>query len=241
MGIFNRQMSPELENITFIYFDLDDTLIDHKNAQYRALVDVWTQYEPLQKIAPDLFVTVYSETNNRLWDAYRMQEIDKNTLRRRRFEYTLNKLQLGMLDWREVEDIYLGCYQRHWTWIDDAREGFIMLSKKYPVGVMTNGFMDTQKQKFDYFSLHRYSQHLIISEETGYLKPDPRIFEYSAKQAGREPEQLLYVGDSHASDILGGSQSGWKTAWYNRNENEPSSRIADLTFCKFSQLVQALT
>jgi len=232
---------PSFNDITFIYFDLDDTLIDHKKAQKRALLDVWTQFPQFQDGDPIHLTETYARYNNLYWDAYRKNEIDQPTLKRLRFEQTIKELGVQGLDWREVETIYMDCYQRHWDWIDDAREGFITLYGMYPVGIMTNGFIEVQQQKFEYFSLHRYSRHLIISEEVGHLKPDRRIFEYAAEKAGSRPDQLLYVGDSHSSDILGGSQSGWKTAWYTQNEAEPASHIADFTFHHFSQLVQALS
>jgi predicted HAD superfamily phosphohydrolase YqeG len=64
MRITREHVLPQLQDIRFIYFDLDDTLIDHKKAQDRAMVDVWTQYEPLQKVNPGQLTTVYGEVNN---------------------------------------------------------------------------------------------------------------------------------------------------------------------------------
>ena len=233
---------PDFSGVAFIYFDLDDTLIDHKTAQERAMVDIWTFYPELQAVVePGQLTSVYAGVNNRLWTAYRNGEIDQSTLKRHRIEDTFRELQVEMPDWREIDGVYMECYQRHWEWIADARTAFLALTKSYPVGVMTNGFTDTQQKKFEYFSLHRYSKHLIISEQAGYLKPDPRIFEFSAKKAGYEPGQLLYVGDSYPSDIVGGSASGWRTAWYHQNGPVPDDNLADFTFRHFSQLVEVLT
>lgn len=232
---------PAFNGVNFIFFDLDDTLIDHKKAQERALVDLWSLLPQLHNIKPDEFTSTYSEINKRLWEAYRNNEIDRTTLKRRRLEQTFETLQAGKLEWKEVDKLYMDCYQHHWEWIDDAREAFVKLSRLFDVGVMTNGFIEVQEKKFKHFSLHRYSRHLIISEEVGYLKPDTRIFDYSAGKAGYDAGHLLYVGDSYNSDIIGGMESGWKTAWFTRDEAGNDDNVADFSFHHFSQLVEALT
>ena len=231
---------PDFSGVAFIYFDLDDTLIDHKTAQDRGLLDLWSQYPQLQDTDPNTFTKVYADVNTRLWKAYRNNEIDQQTLRRCRFEQTFEDLQLKKPDWREVDSAYMACYSRHWEWIDDARQAFVALSEHYPIGIMTNGFTDIQQKKFKHISLNRYSRHLVISEQVGFLKPDPRIFAHSAKIAEMDPSQLLYVGDSYSSDILGGSKSGWRTAWYQSNGRDEGNGVADYSFSHFSQLVDVL-
>ncbi len=231
----------DMSGIRFIYFDLDDTLIDHKKAQDRALADLWTRYPELQSSGPEVLISVYAGVNNKLWHVYRNSGIGQNELKRIRFEKTFSELGVRGLDWREAEAAYMEFYQRHWEWIDDAREVFTDLAKRYPVGVLTNGFNDIQKKKFEHFSLNRYARELIVSEQTGYLKPDPRIFQYAADLAGYPPESLLYVGDSHSSDIEGGSRSGWKTAWYAVDKEPVEDSPANLIFTHFSELKKALT
>ena len=232
---------PDFSRIAFVYFDLDDTLIDHKNAQQKAMVDLWTHFPSLQQITPQQLATVFAETNARLWQEYRDREIEQLELKRKRFVNTFRQLDVDNIDWREADKVYMEFYQRHWDWIDDAREAFVRLSKRLPVGVLTNGFTEVQKKKFEHFSLHRFSSHLIISEEAGYLKPDTRIFKYAADKVNMDPSRLLYVGDSYSSDVLGGAKSGWKTAWYTDDGRAGQSCAADLSFSKFCELIKALS
>ncbi len=237
-----QPVAPDFQSVKFIYFDLDDTLIDHKTAQDRALVDVWTQYPELQQVEPLVLASQYAESNRRLWEAYRKNEVSQSELRRLRFEETFRRLGIGSLDWREMDRVYLDCYSRHWDWIPGAREALVRISKQFPTGIMTNGFIFVQKKKFEYFSLNRYTRNLIISEEVGHLKPDPRIFSFAAEKTGLQPGELLYVGDSYSSDIVGGSRSGWKTAWYQPDGNDggrdPENNLADLVFSGFAELLK---
>ncbi len=240
MDTQSQPATTDFSKIQCVFFDLDDTLIDHRKAQERALVDVWTQYPELQVVEPLVFAQEYAASNYRLWDAYRKNEVTQSELRRLRFEQTFHGLRIGSLDWREVDQVYMDCYSRHWDWIPDARDALIRISEHYPVGVMTNGFIFVQKKKFEYFSLNRYTRHLIISEEVGYLKPDPRIFSFAAEKSGFDPANLLYIGDSYSSDIEGGSRSGWKTAWYYPAEPDPDKDLADLVFSGYAELLRTL-
>ena len=64
--------------------------------------------------------------------------------------------------------------------------------------------------------LHDIIPHIIISEEVGLSKPDPRIFEYAMDMLGHpRRDTVLMVGDSLSSDIRGGANAGIDTCWYN--------------------------
>ena len=239
----------DLNGISFLFFDLDDTLIDHRTAQERGLIDLWTKFPPLQELDPKELTATFGRVNAGLWERYRDNSINKASLKRKRFENTFKELEVKNVDWREADAVYMDAYSRHWDWIEDARDVFVKLCEKYRCGIMTNGFTAVQKKKFEYFSFQRYCRLLIISEEVGYLKPDRRIFHYSAEMAGYPPEKILYVGDSYSSDIIGGLQSGWKTAWYvpekdfldNPAELKKMAEKPDLVFHAFSELLAVLS
>jgi len=57
---------------------------------------------------------------------------------------------------------------------------------------------------------------LVISEEVGVAKPDKAIFDHALDAMGNpNPARVLMVGDTLASDILGGLNAGMQTCWYN--------------------------
>ena len=49
------------------------------------------------------------------------------------------------------------------------------------------------------------------------MKPHPKIFDYSTQLVGVERSEILYVGDSFTSDVMGGKEAGWQVAWYTNN------------------------
>ncbi|NNF04458.1 MAG: HAD family hydrolase [Rhodothermales bacterium] len=203
--------------IRFIYFDLDDTLLDHARAERGALADLFQAHRP--HMAGRSFEEVhghYRRINGEVWRAYSSGEIDKQEARSRRFRLLAEAVPItdGSVV-RTLPDAYLERYANHWAPLPGAFEAYRRLSELVPVGILTNGFAEIQHAKFRRFpELDRLASAVVISETVGYMKPDRRIFEHAAGLAGTEPGDILYVGDSLRSDVLGGRDAGWNVAWY---------------------------
>ena len=99
-------MNPE--PIQFIYFDLDDTLLDHRQAERRGLADVRrahpTHFGP---IPLDTLHATYHAHSVPLWRQYADGEIGKHDLQRLRFERTLHALGLNGLEAEALNALYL--------------------------------------------------------------------------------------------------------------------------------------
>jgi len=224
----------------FIYFDLDDTLLDHKAAEVAALHDVYDQFSIFEGTEPQQLTDVYHEVNSEQWLKYSRGEVDRKQLQRNRFEQTLQRLDLDDRPYNEVGSYYMQCYRNHWQWIEGAETAYQKVTEHFPVGILTNGFRETQQKKFEKFDLYNSARHLVISEEVGALKPDPKVFDHATKLAGAAPDEILYVGDSYSSDVMGGSSYGWNIAWYTTNGSEEQHDRADFVFSNFNELTNLL-
>lgn len=230
----------ELNGIKFIYFDLDDTLLDHKSAQMKALQKVIDEVESLGEITSEQLKQVYHQRNQELWHLYNHGKITKEELKKRRFTETLEELGLSQQHYEKVAGVYMHYYRQSWGWIDGAESAFYSISRNVPTGIVTNGFTETQYPKLQQFGLMQNGRKVIISEEVGYLKPDPRIYKYAVEQVGAEPSEVLYVGDSYNSDIEGGNAAGLKTAWFARGQDTAGKNTADIIFDDFTELEKKL-
>lgn len=219
----------------FIYFDIDDTLLDHRSAQRAALEDMHRTFPALQAVSTETLGTTYARHNHRLWHAYSLGQTDRHSLHRGRFADTFEELGLEVSDPLEIGNAYMQAYRRHWRWIPGAEAALRSLSGHFRVGFLTNGFSETQKKKVQDFGLEALSGPVIISEDVGYLKPSPEIFAYAEAQAGAEAADILYVGDNLVSDIRGGNAAGWQTAWFTP-EPEPQASEASFSFRTFDEL-----
>lgn len=219
---------------------MDDTLLDHKSAEVAALHDVQKEFDLFSGIEPDRLTDVYHEVNSEQWLKYSRGEVNREQLQRNRFEQTLQRLDLDDSKYEEVGTYYLNCYRNHWEWIDGAQAAYQKVIDQYPVGILTNGFKETQQKKFEKFDLYNSARHLVISEEVGALKPDPKVFEHATKLTGADANEILYVGDSFSSDVQGGHSFGWNIAWYTTNGSEEQHDQADFVFNNFNDLINFL-
>ena len=103
------------------------------------------------------------------------------------------------------------------------------------LGVITNGAPAVQRHVIETLGLAHYFRHVVISEIEGYSKPDSRLFERSLELAGVRPKEMLYVGDSLITDVLGASRAGIPVAWLRTADRRlpdgfpvPDYDIADL-------------
>lgn len=223
--------------LTYIYFDLDNTLLDHNQAEAKSHEAIFDEFPILNDITLNRWLNTYKQVNHNLWVEYQDGQINRKQLQFSRFHNTMEELNLPTDDSMKIGSTYMQKYHHFWSWIDQAEETLLKVSEKYNVGIITNGFKDTQHKKFEKLSIKKYTDRMIISEELGVLKPHPKVFDYATELAGVPREEILYVGDSHSSDIVGGFNAGWKTAWYNGNhENGAEEPQADLIFDDFNTL-----
>jgi len=58
-------------------------------------------------------------------------------------------------------------------------------------------------------------EHVVTSEGCRAYKPRPQMFRAALAELGCEPSEVLHVGDSARSDIVGAAGSGIDVAWVN--------------------------
>lgn len=232
-----------MKDVEFVYFDLDDTLLDHQHAERKALADVRDRYLTIfGTLSVDELQERYHAINAPLWRRYADGEIDKDTVQQQRFEQLLEAVDAPHANPALVGRYYMQRYGAHWQFIPGAQEAYEAIAEQVPVGVMTNGFAEVQAQKLDEFpTLRDRSDAIVVCEDAGALKPDPAAFAHATQKAGVEPEEVLYVGDSYRSDVEGAQNVGWRVAWYARADtNGQSTDGRGFVFDDWDTLVERL-
>lgn len=232
-----------MANVEFVYFDLDDTLLDHEHAEREALSDLRDRYLTLfGALSVDELQEEYHAINAPLWERYAEGEIDKETLQQERFEQLIEAVGAPHADSSLIGRYYIQRYAAHWRFIPGAREVFETVAEQVPVGILTNGFAEVQAKKFDQFPvLRETAAAIVVCEEAGILKPDPGIFAHAAEKAGVSAENILYVGDSYRSDVEGARRAGWQVAWYACNGTDGrSTEGCRLVFDEWDDLLEHL-
>lgn len=211
-----------------IFFDLDNTLWDFERNSTETLNELYHKYrlDELGVASPELFIRTYQERNIMMWEQYRLGKIDKETLRNERFTLTFWDMGLDAeLAPRALADDYLIISPKKNHLFPHAHEVLSYLQEKYTLHIITNGFEEAQYIKLDSADLSKYFAEIIISEHTGYKKPDANIFHYAADKANAKKDECLMVGDGLEVDIIGARNAGWDAVYFNPDKIQHEEKV----------------
>jgi putative hydrolase of the HAD superfamily len=89
------------------------------------------------------------------------------------------------------------------------------------VAIVSNHLLEEQQQKLRHCGLDRHVDALVVSEEVGVSKPDPRIFEVALDRIGVAARDAVMIGDSWSADVAGALAAGIRPVWFNRHRHSP--------------------
>lgn len=209
-----------LSSIKHIFFDLDHTLWDFEKNARETLIELYLTHgfdQYTTQTSAD-FVKSYEIINKKMWSAYEKGEIDKQTLRTKRFNDSL--LEIGVPFEKIPQNIweeYLAICPLKTNLMDGAIESLRYLSLKYKMAIITNGFKEVQRIKIEKSGLSSFFDEMIISEEAGFQKPHTGIFALALNAMNSTAEQSVMIGDNLDTDIRGALDSGMKAIQFNHS------------------------
>lgn len=197
-----------LKDWDWILFDADDTLF-HFDA-FVGLQRLFQQYD-VQFSRADY--DDYQAINKPLWVDYQNGAISALQLQHQRFESWAAKLDVTAQD---LNRGFLRAMAEICTPLAGAVDLLNALKGRVKMGIITNGFTALQQARLERTGFLGVFDLLVISEQVGYAKPHPAIFDYALTRMGNPArERVLMVGDNPDSDILGGINAGLATCWLN--------------------------
>ncbi len=203
----------------WLLFDADGTLFNYDLAEQIAL----------KKSADEIGLTydenllqAYKKFNGDMWLLFEKGEIKPDELKVKRFSLLLDNYDFDF-DPGKLSSIYIENLADCSDLIDGAENIIMQLSNSSKLILITNGLKTVQRKRFNNSSIKKYFLDIIISEEIGYAKPDPKMLEYAtSKMEAANKKEMLIIGDSLSSDIKAGNNFGIDTCWYN-----PSGKSID--------------
>ncbi|MCR9231774.1 MAG: HAD family hydrolase [bacterium] len=102
-------------------------------------------------------------------------------------------------------------------------------SRQVKIAVISN-LATPYIRPFDAHNLRTHFDVVLFSCECGLSKPDPAIYQRAIQQLNLAPEEILMVGDSYASDVVGPATAGIKGIHLVRSGEDSSATavISDL-------------
>lgn len=202
-----------------IFFDIDETLFDNNSAQYFAALSLFNQYQELQTLyEKSVFLQRWNAVTEKYLQQFFANQISFQEQRRNRLR-EIFKTDLSNWEADKIAAIYLKFYQSNWGLFDDVIPCLnILRSRK--LGIISNGDKDQQRQKLRDLNILERFEVIIISDDIGISKPDPKIFWHGCKTANVKIAECYYVGDNFHTDAKAATEAGLKGIWLNREQDK---------------------
>ena len=204
--------------IKAVFFDLDDTLFDHKHSRLAGLEILRQKHTQLKAVSLEELEREHEKLLSADYGRVLAKEISlvDGTISRIKNLCALYNVDLGPQDVKETAGCYVSEYEKNRQALPGSKELLNYLKKFARLGIITNGLVAAQNEKIEVCKLGKFIEVKVIFEEVGCKKPSREIFELALKKAGANPDETVYIGDSWTSDIVPAHACGIKTVWLNR-------------------------
>lgn len=216
-----------MKDIQVVAFDMDNTLIDRQGAFVQCIRDM-IEEDTKSKISDNDF--------DRFMEEFLI--LDNNGMGNKEilFNYYIEYFHLD-LTWDVIMDRWVDRLAGYMRLMDDVVQVLDELSKKYRLAILTNGDSVSQRGKLNTFPHLSWFEIVMVAGDHPWSKPDVRIFELLCEKMNVLPSEVVFVGDTIASDIVGAKNAGMRTIWVQRDPRLNS----DLPDVRLYRLVEILS
>jgi putative hydrolase of the HAD superfamily len=216
-----------------VLFDLDDTLFDHRHCAGAALRHVFDVHQCAACVSFADFEAAHAAHLEELHHEVLAGRLGIDEARRERFR----RLFAGAGVAAGAEDVHRAAlaYRRGYLAARRAVAGAADLVCRIRalarVGIVSNNLLEEQREKLRACGLDACIDVLVVSEEAGVSKPDPRIFRLALERLGCGPADAVMIGDSWSADVRGALAAGIRAIWFNpagKPAPEPQAGVVEL-------------
>ena len=214
-----------LENIKAIFFDADNTIVDHKECERQALEYLFKGIGVSYK---QEYQEIFRPLDRDLWDGVALNKcsIPKELIPEYRFKVLFEKINIEYNDYKKANQLFQAGLEQSVALTEKADEVIEYLyNKNYKLYVATNGLIRLQKPRIINSTIADYFSDIIVSEEVGVAKPNPKIFDVLLQRSNLKPNEAIVVGDSLEKDIQGAKNANIKSVWYNPMQKDNNTVI----------------
>ncbi len=203
--------------------DLDDTLFDFHKGEAIALESTFEHFGI--PVTPEN-LAAYHAANSEQWKKLERGETTSEMLRVDRFAGFLALAGLAGDAQAMSDDYIVQLGQQVWP-LPGSTELIRKASEKMPVFLVTNGIAAIQRSRLNRSEIKPCITGVIISEEIGASKPNPKmIYEALAQAAADDLSRAVLLGDSLTSDIAAANNAGIDSILFTNGREIPEGHKA---------------
>lgn len=222
-------MKPLFENVKAVVFDLDDTLCAYWDASKAGLKRSF-ELHPVEGKSPEEMVLIWGDAYREFGPTIKTSEWYNDYLHRgeptrtEQMRRTLAKVGIKSKEHaQQLSEAYARERNAALVLFEESLEVLTILKSRYPLGLLTNGPADIQRQEVDSLGIETYFSGIFIEGEMKKGKPFASVFRRVSSFFEAMPSEMLMVGNSYHHDIKPAIELGWQTAWVRRPSDVPPS------------------
>lgn len=207
-----------MKKYKILLWDIDGTILNFEEAERFAIRKGFSTLGIGE--CTDEMLADYATINKRYWKMLERGEMTKPEILEGRFHEFFEKYGIDT----SLADEFNAHYQVDLgdtiCFHENALELIKEFKNTYKQYAVTNGTALAQHRKLEQSGLVDVLDGYFISDEVGYEKPNKHFFtiafkEIEAQIGAFDLSEVMIIGDSLTSDILGGNNAGITTCWYN--------------------------
>jgi putative hydrolase of the HAD superfamily len=196
-----------------IYFDFDGTLAWRMQAAYDNYRYILSILFP--EMDPSSIEFEARVQKCLLWDQY-------GTVGK---QYVMEQIQKKWKPDLFIEEgirLWYSRFPEFQVWMEGAKETILGLKQDFRVGILSNGPHDRQWPKIRALGMDQIFDPVLVSEDLGVRKPDPQIYMIAAERMHLPIQEIVMIGDTFETDILGAVRAGMPAVWFSREHQAPT-------------------
>ena len=202
-----------------IFIDIDDTLLDYIPCCREAYDAAMPEHPEYFQLFFDIAGRLFAEAKH---GKYTIAEV--MDLYPQEFIARMNELENERVSEAELSarvETFKHAFRAAWgtthTLVPEAKEMLELLKNKgYRLFAASNSFGHLQRSRLEHAGILPYFEDTFISMDIGYDKPDIRFFQEALRRCGLQPNEVLMIGDSMTTDILGAQAAGIDALFFDR-------------------------
>ena len=222
LGAGGREFESRLPDMyRAIFIDIDDTLLDYIPCCREAFEFALPEHPEYFDLFFEISGRLFSEAKHGLHTIAEVMELYP-----KEFIATIGYPP-------EAVDPFKHAFRAAWgkthTLVPGAKEMLENLQAKgYRLFAASNSFGHLQRNRLESAGILPYFEDTYISMDIGYDKPDIRFYQEALRRCGLQPHEVLMIGDSMTTDVIGAQKAGMDALFFDRQKDDLLQLTAQL-------------
>lgn len=204
--------------IKAVLIDIDDTIFDFEKCSKNSFLKTLEKFN--LKFKEEDF-SYFNKVNDILWTKQKLGEINIKEVFIKR-DYQMGKYFNLDIEKGLFNDLFVKFLYDEIEMVDGIEDLLLYLSDKYKIFTASNGVYDMQVNRIKKSNLSKYFTDIFVSDKIGYEKPDKKFFQKIMDLTNFSNDDLIMIGDSIKSDIIGAKNSKIKSIYFNKEDKKIS-------------------